>query len=236
MLVQAKNICKSFGSTVAVDGISLEADVGEIVGIVGPNGAGKSTTLRMLAGFVTPAEGEVKIKSYDLKKDEKQCKSHIGYLAEVSGVYPDLTVTEYLTFIGRAYNLDKLEDKIAEVAKVAGIDTFMHKPVEWLSKGMKQRVFLAGSLIHDPEVLIMDEPMEGLDPNQKLEMHALLKKLAKKKAILLSSHVLEEVESICSRIVVIADGKIVADETPKAFKKREGDMNKSFSKLTQGGK
>jgi ABC-2 type transport system ATP-binding protein len=236
ILVKINKLTKSFGSEVAVNSINLQIKAGEVVALIGPNGAVKSTTMRMITGFLQPDKGEVFIQNNNMHKNPYECKKHIGYLAETSGSYPDLTVREYLSFISNAYDLTNVESKVKEVAKLTRIDSFMDKIIETLSKGMKQRVFLAASLIHNPDILILDEPTEGLDPNQKKEMHTLLTKLAKTKAILLSTHVLEEVEQICSRVIVINKGEIIADETPKAFKKRGGDMQSSFSKLTKEGK
>ncbi len=234
ILVNVENISKHFDKTIAVNEISLNIKAGEIVALIGPNGAGKSTTMRIITGFLQPDSGNVLIKNMNMLKNSYECKKNIGYLAEVSGIYQDLTTREYLEFIANAYNLSDIDSKIIEVSKLTRIGKSLDKTLENLSKGMKQRVFLAGSLIHNPDILVLDEPTEGLDPNQKQEMQTLLKKLAEdKKAILLSTHVLEEVSNICSRVIVISDGKILADETPKKKKKRAGDMNKSFAELTK---
>lgn len=236
ILVEADKITKFFAGKVAVNKIDMQIKAGEVVALIGPNGAGKSTTMRMLTGFMQPDSGNVTVKKRSMTRNPNECKKHIGYLAEASGSYPDLTAMEYLTFIASSYNLSDIQQKIADVSKLTGIDSFMNKVIENLSKGMKQRVFLAATLIHNPNILILDEPTEGLDPNQKQEMYSLLAKIAKTKAILLSTHSLEEVENICSRVIMIDEGEIIADETPKKFKKRAGDMQSSFSKLTKGGK
>jgi ABC-2 type transport system ATP-binding protein len=235
-LIKIKNITKSFGTEIAVNKVNLQVEAGEVVALIGPNGAGKSTTMRIIAGFLKPESGEVRINNIPMDKDPCTCKRSIGYLAEESGNYPELTVLEYLHFIAESYDLDEAQSKMDSVAKLARIDSFLNKTIGKLSKGMKQRVFLAASLIHDPDILILDEPTEGLDPNQKEEMYTLLGKIAKTKGVLLSTHVLDEIEKICSRVVVINKGKIVADETPKAFKKHGGTMQKSFKKMTAGGK
>ena len=216
-LINAKNLKKSFDQFIAVDKINLQVDRGEVVGFLGPNGAGKSTTMKMLTGFLEPDDGEIFINGIDLKSNPLQAKEYIGYLPEGAPSYSDMLVSDFLSFIGKMRGLSnkKLSSRLEEMADQINLKEMWDRPVETLSKGFKRRVGIAQALIHDPDILILDEPTDGLDPNQKHEMRNLIKKISKNKAIVISTHILEEVEAVCSRAIIIANGKLLANDTPQ---------------------
>ena len=216
-LINAKNLKKSFDQFIAVDKINLQVDRGEVVGFLGPNGAGKSTTMKMLTGFLEPDDGEIFINGIDLKSNPLKAKEYIGYLPEGAPSYSDMLVSDFLLFIGkmRGLNNKKLSSRLEEMAEEINLKEMWDRPVETLSKGFKRRVGIAQALIHDPDILILDEPTDGLDPNQKHEMRNLIKKISKNKAIVISTHILEEVEAVCSRAIIIANGKLLANDTPQ---------------------
>ena len=216
-LINAKNLKKSFDQFIAVDKINLQVDRGEVVGFLGPNGAGKSTTMKMLTGFLEPDDGEIFINGIDLKSNPLKAKEYIGYLPEGAPSYSDMIVSDFLSFIGKMRGLsDKsLSNRLEEMAYQINLKEMWDRPVETLSKGFKRRVGIAQALIHDPDILILDEPTDGLDPNQKHEMRNLIKKISKNKAIVISTHILEEVEAVCSRAIIIANGKLLANDTPQ---------------------
>ena len=216
-LINAKNLKKSFDQFIAVDKINLQVDRGEVVGFLGPNGAGKSTTMKMLTGFLEPDDGEIFINGIDLKSNPLKAKEYIGYLPEGAPSYSDMIVSDFLSFIGKMRGLSdkRLSNRLEEMANQINLKEMWDRPVETLSKGFKRRVGIAQALIHDPDILILDEPTDGLDPNQKHEMRNLIKKISKNKAIVISTHILEEVEAVCSRAIIIADGKLLANDTPQ---------------------
>ena len=216
-LINANNLKKSFDQFIAVDSINLQVDRGEVVGFLGPNGAGKSTTMKMLTGFLEPDDGEIFINGIDLKSNPLKAKEYIGYLPEGAPSYSDMVVSDFLSFIGKMRGLsDKsLSNRLEEMADQINLKEMWDRPVETLSKGFKRRVGIAQALIHDPDILILDEPTDGLDPNQKHEMRNLIKKISKNKAIVISTHILEEVEAVCSRAIIIANGKLLANDTPQ---------------------
>ena len=216
-LINANNLKKSFDQFIAVDKINLQVDRGEVVGFLGPNGAGKSTTMKMLTGFLEPDNGEIFINGIDLKSNPLKAKEYIGYLPEGAPSYSDMIVSDFLSFIGKMRGLsDKsLSNRLEEMADQINLKEMWDRPVETLSKGFKRRVGIAQALIHDPDILILDEPTDGLDPNQKHEMRNLIKKISKNKAIVISTHILEEVEAVCSRAIIIANGKLLANDTPQ---------------------
>ena len=216
-LINAKNLKKSFDQFIAVDKINLQVDRGEVVGFLGPNGAGKSTTMKMLTGFLEPDDGEIFINGIDLKSNPLKAKEYIGYLPEGAPSYSDMLVSDFLSFIGKMRGLSnkKLSGRLEEMADQINLNEMWDRPVETLSKGFKRRVGIAQALIHDPDILILDEPTDGLDPNQKHEMRNLIKKISKNKAIVISTHILEEVEAVCSRAIIIANGKLLANDTPQ---------------------
>ncbi len=221
-LVQAKDLTKRFNDFIAVDHVSLDVKRGEVVGFLGPNGAGKSTTMKMISGFLEPDEGTISICGHDVLTDPIEAKRRIGYLPEGAPAYSDMTVADFLDFVGRMRGLSgaELKQRLAEMVDRIKIADVWNRRIENLSKGFKRRVGIAQALIHDPDILILDEPTDGLDPNQKHEMRELVRKIAPEKAIIISTHILEEVDAVCSRAVIIADGKVVADETPHALTER----------------
>jgi len=237
-LIEAKNLKKSFGDFVAVDNINLTVERGEVVGFLGPNGAGKSTTMKMLTGFLEPDGGEIFIEGIDLKSKPLEAKKSIGYLPEGAPSYSDMEVSEFLSFVGKMRGLNNngsLNTRLSDMAEQINLKEVWHKPIETLSKGFKRRVGIAQALIHDPDILILDEPTDGLDPNQKYEMRDLIKKISTNKAIVISTHILEEVEAVCSRTVIIANWQLLANETPdnlgKQFNKKNMFSLKVANKL-----
>ncbi|MDC0228093.1 ABC transporter ATP-binding protein [Alphaproteobacteria bacterium] len=216
-LINATNLKKSFDKFIAVDNINLKVDRGEVVGFLGPNGAGKSTTMKMLTGFLEPDEGEIFINGINLKSNPLKAKEHIGYLPEGAPSYSDMIVSDFLSFIGKMRGLSNkiLSNRLDEMADQINLKEMWNRPVETLSKGFKRRVGIAQALIHDPDILILDEPTDGLDPNQKHEMRNLIRKISKNKGIVISTHILEEVEAVCSRAIIIANGKLLANDTPE---------------------
>ena len=215
-LIEAKELTKTFRGKVAVDHVSLNVTRGEVVGFLGPNGAGKSTTMKMIAGFLEPDEGQVSVCGYDVQSDTKKAQAHIGYLPEGAPAYGDMVVGDFLAFAGKMRHMPKraLNDRLADMAEQIGLADVWDQQIETLSKGYKRRVGIAQALINDPDVLILDEPTDGLDPNQKHEMRNLIRSISTDKGIIVSTHILEEVEAVCTRAVIIANGKVLADETP----------------------
>jgi len=218
-LIVASNLTKTFNGQTAVDQVSLNVARGEVVGFLGPNGAGKSTTMRMITGFLEPDSGTASICGHDVRTAPIEAKSHLGYLPEGAPAYGDMTVADFLHFVADVRGLagGQREERLGEMVARIHLDEVWNKPVETLSKGFKRRVGIAQALVHDPDVLVLDEPTDGLDPNQKHEMRSLIRDLAPQKAIVVSTHILEEVEAICSRAIIIASGKVVADATPEAL-------------------
>ena len=214
--IEARSLRRTFGPIVAVDDISFEVLSGEVLGFLGPNGAGKSTTMRMLTGYLAPDRGEVSICGIDLARHPVRAKGSIGYLPEGAPLYPEMTPSSILDFAARARGLDaaRRASRLGEVAEIVHLKEVWKQPIETLSKGYKRRVGLALSIIHDPPVLVLDEPTDGLDPNQKMEVRQLVRDMAHHKAIIISTHILEEVHSVCTRAVIISRGRIVADATP----------------------
>lgn len=215
-MVEIKNLRKQFGSLTAVDDISFKVNQGEVLGFLGPNGAGKSTTMKMITGFLTPTTGTVTVDGYDIVQQSLQVKRRIGYLPEGAPAYPDMTVANFLDFIAqvRGFRGKEKHHRIADTVTRVNLESVLHQSIDTLSKGFKRRVGLAQAILHDPEVLILDEPTDGLDPNQKHEVRTLIKNMAREKVIILSTHILEEVHAVCTRAIIIANGKIVADGTP----------------------
>lgn len=213
MSIEVKSLLKQYGEQKAVNQISFKAEKGEVVGFLGPNGAGKSTTMKILTGYIQPTGGEAYICGIDVVKDPLAAKKKIGYLPESNALYYDMYVREYLDFIASVHHLNgKSKEKVEHVIALTGLTVESKKKIGQLSKGYKQRVGLAAALIHDPEVLILDEPTSGLDPNQIVEIREVIKKQGKNKTVLFSSHILQEVEAICDRIIIINKGNLVADD------------------------
>lgn len=206
-------MAKQYGTQKAVDQISFTVGKGEIVGFLGPNGAGKSTTMKMITGYLQPDSGSVEVCGLTVSKDSLSVKKKIGYLPESNPLYNDLYVREYLAFVADLHELDNRVAAVEKVVQLVGLTPESHKKIGQLSKGYKQRVGLAAALIHDPEVLILDEPTTGLDPNQIAEIRQVISTLGKEKTILFSTHIMQEVEAICDRVVIINKGKVIADDT-----------------------
>ena len=210
MSIQLTSISKIYGTQKAVNDISFEAKKGEIVGFLGPNGAGKSTTMKILTGFIQPSEGTVFVSEIDVVKNSIEAQKKIGYLPEHNPLYLDMYVREYLQFQAAIYKIEKTS--IVEVIEKVGLTIESHKKIGQLSKGYRQRVGLAAAILHDPEVLILDEPTTGLDPNQLVEIRELIKELGKNKTVLLSTHIMQEVEAVCDRVIIINKGELVVDK------------------------
>ena len=212
MSIEVNNLLKIYGEQKAVDNISFQVSKGEIVGFLGPNGAGKSTTMKMITGYVQPTGGRAFVCGIDVSADPLSTKKKIGYLPEANPLYYEMYVREYLDFIADVHRLQNKKQKIDEVITLTGLTPERKKKVGQLSKGYKQRVGLAAALIHDPEVLILDEPTSGLDPNQILEIRDVIRRQGQNKTVLFSSHILQEVEAICDRVIIINKGQVVADD------------------------
>jgi len=247
MNVTIQNLTKKYGLQVAVDDISFRVKTGEILGFLGPNGAGKTTVMKVITSFFAPTSGNVQVGDYSVVKDPLKVKKHIGYLPEINALYPDMYIIDYLKFIAALHDIpkEKVRERIYEIIRLCGLDKEKHKKIGELSKGYKQRVGLAQAMIHDPDVLILDEPSEGLDPNQIVEIRGLIKNIGREKTVILSSHILAEVEATCDRILIINNGKIVADGTAQELRKatrgeevlrvgiEEGDRNDIYKALQE---
>ena len=218
-LIEIENLSKRFGAFTAVDGVSFQVTQGEVLGFLGPNGAGKSTTMRMLAGFVTPTSGTARICGHDVLEDSLAARRNLGFLPEGAPTYPEMSVTGFLRFVAgiRGYAGTDATQRVGGAIALTQLESVRLQPIETLSKGFKRRVGLAQALLHDPPVLVLDEPTDGLDPNQKHEVRGLITRMAPEKAIVISTHILEEVDAVCTRAIVIAAGRIVADATPAAL-------------------
>ncbi len=232
MEVSVENLTKSYGFQKAVDGISFKVNTGEIVGFLGPNGAGKTTTMKIITCFMGPNEGDVKVGGISVQTNPEEVKKHIGYLPETNPLYKEMPVIDYLQFVAEIQGVPKgkIRGRILEIVSICGLKGEKYKKISELSKGYQQRVGLAQALIHDPEVLILDEPTSGLDPNQIVEIRELIKKIGREKTVILSSHILAEVEATCDRILIISQGKLVADSTASTLRKQAQD--KEIIKVT----
>ena len=223
MSIKVNNITKLYGEQRALDDVSFEVNTGEIVGFLGPNGAGKSTTMKMITGYLEKDAGGIKINGTEVEVNAINTKKKIGYLPESNPLYLEMYVKEYLGFIADVHQISNSKKRIEEVIGLVGLTPESHKKISQLSKGYKQRVGLAAALIHDPEVLILDEPTSGLDPNQIIEIREVIKKLGEKKTILFSSHIMQEVESLCKRVIIINKGNIVANSTTAELQQQRKD-------------
>jgi ABC-2 type transport system ATP-binding protein len=234
-MIEIKNLSKSFGPFRAVDGITFSVPRGEVLGFLGPNGAGKSTTMKMVTGFLTPTSGTVTVCGHDIQTDPMGAKRKLGYLPEGAPAYPDMTPAAFLAFIADIRGLSGATkaSRLAEVIGLVHLEGVLHQRIETLSKGFKRRVGLAQAILHDPEVLVLDEPTDGLDPNQKHEVRTLIRRMSKDKAIVLSTHILEEVEAVCTRAIIIARGRILFDGSPTDLQK-EGPLDEVFRRITTG--
>lgn len=213
MSIKVNHVSKQFGKQWALDDVSFEVNKGEVVGFLGPNGAGKSTMMKIITCYQPPTSGEVSVCDLDIWNDSLELRKKVGYLSEANPLYTEMYVLEFLEFIAGIHGVKNKKERVEEVIKMTGLTTEMHKKIGMLSKGYRQRVGLAQALVHDPEVLILDEPTTGLDPNQLVEIRHLIKQCGKTKTVLLSTHIMQEVEAMCSRAVIINRGKIVADAT-----------------------
>ena len=221
-MISVKNLFKSFNGFQAVNDLSFDIMPGDVVGFLGPNGAGKSTTMKMLTGFLLPTSGDIHISNLSLNQSALEIKKKIGYLPEGAPAYGDMTPLQFLNFIAqiRGYKGAEKAARIQKVIEQVELQEVLDRPIDNLSKGFKRRVGLAQALIHDPEILILDEPTDGLDPNQKHQVRELIKNLSKDKIVIISTHILEEVTAVCNRVMIIAKGKLLFDDTPKALKRR----------------
>ena len=228
-------LCKNFGPVVAVDDVSLSVPAGEVLGFLGPNGAGKSTTMKMATGFLAPTSGTATICGHDIRTRPLMAKRQIGYLPEGAPAYPDMSAAEFLGFIAhiRGFHGAAARKRVAAIAELINIADVLHQPIETLSKGYRRRVGLASALLHDPLLLILDEPTDGLDPNQRHAVRDLIRKLGEERGIIISTHMLEEVEAVCTRAILIDQGRIIADDTPKALSDKHGGLEAAFRALTR---
>lgn len=227
-MIEVQSLHKKYGSINAVNGVSFEVTRGEILGFLGPNGAGKSTTMKMITGFIRPTSGTVLVDNMDVQENAVSVKERIGYMPENGPVYGEMTVGEFLIFIAEIRGFDdptQQEDRIDRVCDLCRLNSVRHQSIETLSKGFKQRVGFAQAVLHDPPVLVLDEPTDGLDPNQKKEVRKIIKAMAKDKAIILSTHILEEVSALCTRVIIIAKGEVIADESPESLLQRNKHYN-----------
>jgi ABC-2 type transport system ATP-binding protein len=235
-MIRTENLTKRYGKLTAVDGISFTVEPGEVLGFLGPNGAGKSTTMKMITGFLTPTSGHVEVCGHPVQRQPIQAKARMGYLPEGAPAYGEMTVRQYLEFIAdiRALRGPERSTQLHEVIDRLHLSPVLHQSIETLSKGFKRRVGLAQAIIHDPPVLILDEPTDGLDPNQKHEVRSLINAMARDKIIVISTHILEEVDAVCTRAIIIAHGRIVADDTPQALEGRvaSGRLDDFFRQIT----
>jgi ABC-2 type transport system ATP-binding protein len=212
MSIEVKNLVKYYGNQAAVNDVSFSIKKGEIVGFLGPNGAGKSTTMKIITGFIPSSSGTVKVCDLPVDVDSMDTRQKIGYLPEHNPLYLDMYVREYLEFVGKIYKISNLSERVKNMVKAVGLEIEQNKKIGQLSKGYRQRLGLAAAIIHDPEVLILDEPTSGLDPNQLVGIRDLIKEIGKSKTVLLSTHIMQEVEAICDRVIIINRGQIVADD------------------------
>jgi ABC-2 type transport system ATP-binding protein len=234
-MIEVEGLTKYYGDFPALEDVSFKVDDGQILAFLGPNGAGKSTTMKILTGYIAPTRGTARIGGKDVVEDSLEVRRAIGYLPETTPLYYDLQVDEFLRFAAKLHNIPRYDraGRLGWVADICGLESFWKKPIGVLSRGQKQRVGFAQAIMHDPDVLILDEPTAGLDPNQIIEVRRLIKEFAEYKTIILSTHILQEVDAMCERIVVIDQGKIVADSTADTLKAEHGDLESAFHALTQ---
>jgi len=236
-MIKIENLSKTFGAKRAVDGISFEVGKGEVLGFLGPNGAGKSTTMRMITGFIPPSAGSVSVCGLDVQENPIEVKRRIGYLPEAAPSYTEMSVLSFLKFSAEMRGLrgEGRRSAIRRVVELCHLESVLGQPIDTLSKGFRHRTCLAQALVHDPEVLILDEPTDGLDPNQKHEVRTLIRRMGETKAIIFSTHILEEVEAACTRAIIIDRGRIVANGTPAELKARapSGRLEDFFRSITR---
>ena len=233
-MIEIENLTRRFGSFVAVDHISFSVERGEVLGFLGPNGAGKSTTMKMITGFLAPTSGSIRVEGFDVQRDPIAVKKCVGYLPEGAPLWADMSAGRFLEFVAGVRGLSGAArvERIRDVVAKTQIGSVLAQPIDTLSKGFKRRVGLAQALLHDPDVLILDEPTDGLDPNQKHEVRKLIAEMSEDKAIVISTHILEEVEAVCTRAIIIANGRIVADATPAELLARSDQHNAVSLQIT----
>jgi len=212
MSIEVKNLTKIYGQQIALDSVSFTVSKGDILGFLGPNGAGKSTTMKILSCFIPQTSGEVRLGGYDVKTDSIEVRKIVGYLPENNPLYKDMYIKEYLLYVAKLYKLDNPSAKVRDMIELTGLGREQHKLISQISKGYRQRVGLAQAMIHNPQILIMDEPTSGLDPNQLAEIRNVIKEIGKEKVVIFSTHIMQEVEALCNRVVIINKGKIVLDD------------------------
>ena len=235
VMIEAQNLVKRYDDFTAIDNVSMKVRRGEVLGFLGPNGAGKSTTMKILTCFTSPTEGSAKVNGFDITTDSLGVRASLGYLPESTALYTDMLVLEYLEFAAEMRGLNKdVRKRLKEVVEETGLGDVIAKPIRALSKGYKQRVGLAQALIHEPPILILDEPMSGLDPNQAVEIRDLIKDIGRERTVILSTHNLAEVQIACNRVLIISKGRIVADDTPEGLRDRAGKAHYSVSVQKQG--
>lgn len=229
-MIEVKNVTKKYGSITAVDNISFKIEEGEIIGLLGPNGAGKSTTMNMITGYIEPTEGEILINGYDISRKPKKAKSQIGYMPEGVPLYSDLTVKEFITYMAELKRVDRKtkKEKVQKIIEQTGLKDVENRLTRNLSRGYKQRVSMAGALVGEPQILILDEPTVGLDPKQITEIRALIKELGKTHTVILSSHILSEISQICNKVIIINKGKIIAIDTPENLERKVSNNNSLY--------
>ncbi|MGE6221378.1 ATP-binding cassette domain-containing protein [Nubsella zeaxanthinifaciens] len=235
MSIEVQHLSKHYGDQKAVNQISFKANAGRILGFLGPNGAGKSTTMKMLTGYLSPTSGKVEVNGKNVQEEPIQVKRLIGYLPENTPLYADMYVREFLAFVAETYALGNVAQKVEDVIKQVGLTQEQHKKIGMLSKGYKQRVGLAQAIIHQPEVLVLDEPTSGLDPNQLSDIRTLIKNLGKNKTVIISTHIMQEVEALCDDIIIINKGSLVANSSVEELKKAHHNLSLEdiFKKLTR---
>ena len=232
MSLEIKKINKKYGDQDALIDVSFSLKKGDIVGFLGPNGAGKTTLMKIITSIIKPDSGDITINGYDTQKNEISTKRQIGYLAENNPLYKDMLVTEYLDFVASLYEIENKKNKVKEIIKKTGLEGEIKKKIEELSKGYKQRVGIAAALVHDPNVLILDEPTTGLDPNQLIEIRKLIQEIGQEKIVLLSTHILQEIPKICNHIIIINEGRIVENTRMQNLIKKSNNLEDHFQKLT----
>ena len=233
MSIEVKNVFKYYGEQAALNDVSFKINSGEIVGFLGPNGAGKSTMMKIITCFIPMSSGEVKVCGLDVEEEALAVKSRVGYLPEHNPLYLDMYVKEYLNFVAGIYRLKNKKERVKEMISLVGLEKEQNKKIGALSKGYRQRVGLAQAIIHDPEVLILDEPTSGLDPNQLAEIRLLIQNIGKTKTVMLSTHIMQEVEAICDRVIIIKDGGIVADNTTEQMQQVEAEKQTVFVEFNE---
>ena len=233
MSIEVNKITKLYSEQKALNEVSFSIKSGEIVGFLGPNGAGKSTLMKIISCYLPPSIGTIKVCGLDVMEQSMEVRKKVGYLPEHNPLYLDMYVKEYLEFVGRFYDVKKLNDRVKEMVEITGLTIEQNKKIGQLSKGYRQRVGLAQAIIHDPQVLILDEPTTGLDPNQLVEIRNLIKELGKNKTVMLSTHIMQEVQAICEREIIINHGKIVADDSIANLTQKNSNLEKVFQQLTK---